>query len=800
MKRQLHAPQFYRNFWIMSNFNFFPILVLMVGLSCSIAAQTGNIKGRVSTSDGQAAEFVNIIIKGTGKGATADAAGAYLIEGIKPGTYTLQASFVGLSTESQTVEVQAGQTANLDFTLATNSEDLKEVVVTANPSKYVTDYPSISLRLKTPLLEVPQNIQVITRQTLQDQQVFDMQEGVIRNVSGATRSEHWETYARIVMRGARIAAFRNGMNVQETWGPLTEDMSMVERIEFVKGPAGFMLASGEPSGFYNVVTKKPTGIHKSELGMTVGSFGTYRTTLDFDGLLDKSGKVQYRLNLMGQLKGTQRSFEYNNRVSIAPVMKFQINPNTSLTAEYTYQGVNMSPIGSNYIFSPKALGDLPANFTSLEANMKPVEIKDQSIIVTFAHSINKNWKFTGQLAYLNFNQEGYSLWPSGFNGDTLLRAASNWDILGQTRVGQFFVNGDVATGSIKHRILAGLDMGDKDYYHDWAQGGAINGSTGFNVYNPVYGTVPASAYPTYNRTLNIRERGVHYNNLYTAVYIQDEIHLLEDKLRLTLAGRFTTTGDEDPYSGKVAAEKFTPRVGLSYSLNKNTSVYAVFDQAFVPQAGVSFAGEKFDPITGNNQEIGLKREWLQGRWTATVAAYRITKNNVLTPDPEHQYFSIQLGQTQTQGVEFDVRGQLLPGLEATLNYALTDGRVTKDTENNQVDKQLPGTDKHIANAWFTYRVQSGAVKGLGISLGASHAAGRTAWYGAYDRSLDPTMPDYTRFDGAVSYQFDKFGVALNVNNIFNADLLSGAYYSWSKFYYWQAEAYRNARLSFNYKF
>ncbi|MEI9910333.1 MAG: TonB-dependent receptor plug domain-containing protein [Bacteroidota bacterium] len=70
-----------------------------------------------------------------------------------------------------------------------------------------------------------------------------MRESVIRNVSGATASEHWETYARIVMRGSRIAAFRNGMNVQETWGPLTEDMSMVERIEFVKGPAGFMLAS-----------------------------------------------------------------------------------------------------------------------------------------------------------------------------------------------------------------------------------------------------------------------------------------------------------------------------------------------------------------------------------------------------------------------------------------------------------------------------------------------------------------------------------------------------------------------------
>ena len=775
-------------------------LGLVFWSSLGVFAQNGQIKGRVNTSDGKAGEFVNVLLKGTNKGASADAEGIYVIDQVKPGTYTIQASFIGLATQSQTVEVKEGQTAAVDFTLTTSSEDLKEVVVTANPSKYVTDYPSISLRLKTPLLEVPQNIQVITRQTLQDQQIFDMQEGVIRNVSGATRSEHWETYARIVMRGSRIAAFRNGMNVQETWGPLTEDMSMVERIEFVKGPAGFMLASGEPSGFYNVVTKKPTGITKSEVGMTVGSFGTYRGTLDFDGLLSKDGKVQYRLNLMGQLKGTQRSFEYNNRVSIAPVLKFQINPNTSLTAEYTYQGVTMSPIGSNYIFSPNKLGSLPADFTSLEANMAPTEIKDQSIFVTFSHSINKNWKFTGQLAYLNFNQIGQSLWPSGFKGDTMLRAASNWDILGQTRVGQFFVNGDVATGKIKHRILAGIDMGDKDFYHDWSQGGAINGSEPFVVNNPVYGKVPASAYPVYDRSLSVRERGVHYNNLYTAVYVQDEIHLLKDKLRLTLAGRITSTGDEDPYSGKANTEKFTPRIGLSYSLNPHTSIYAVLDESFVPQAGATFAGDKFDPITGTNKEIGLKREWFDGRWTASVAAYRITKNKVLTPDPQHQYFSIQLGQTQTQGVEFDVRGQLLTGLEVTLNYALTDGKVTKDTENNQVEKQLPGTDKHIANAWLSYRVPSGALKGLGLSWGISHASGRTAWYGEYDRSLDPTMPSYTRFDAAVSYQFAKFGVALNVNNLFNADLLSGAYYSWSQFYYWQAEAYRNARLSINYKF
>lgn len=774
-------------------------IISFILLPAAVFSQ-GTIAGKVSTSDGEPASFVNVTLKGSTKGATASEEGTYQINDVKAGSYTVVASFVGLEHQMKDVTLNDGESVTIDFTLEEDANQLQEVLVTANPGKYVTDYPSVSLRLRTPLLEVAQNIQVITNQTIQDQQIFDMREGVIRNVSGATMSEHWETYARIVMRGSRAASFRNGMNVTDTWGPLTEDMSMVERIEFVKGPAGFMMAAGEPSGFYNVVTKKPTGYKKSEVAMTVGSFGTYRNTLDFDGLLSKDGKVQYRLNLMGQMKGTQRKFEYNNRVSVAPVIKFQINPSTSLTAEYNYQYVKMSPIGSNYIYSPNKLGDISNEFSTLENNMSPTNINDQSALITFSHSINENWKFTGQLSYLNFNQVGSSLWPTGFNGDTLMRAESNWDILGQTRVGQFFVNGDAFTGNLQHRILAGLDMGDKDFYHDWSQAGAITGSTGFNVYNPTYGTVPATSYTQFDRELSIRQRGVHYSNLYTAYYLQDELRFLQNKLRVTLAGRYTTTRDNDPYSEGVEASKFTPRVGLSYSLNENTSLYAVYDEAFIPQTGASFDNVKFDPITGSNKEIGVKKEMLNGRWTASVSAYQITKNNVLTSDPEHQYFSIQLGQTKTSGIEFDVRGQLFTGLDVTMNYAYTDAKITEDTESSMVDRQLPGTDKSIANAWLSYAVASGDLKGLGVSLGASHASGRSTWFAAYDSSIDPSMPSYTKFDGALSYQFDKFGIALNVNNLFNASVISGAYYTWSDFYYWQAEANRNARLSIRYKF
>src|SRR3546814_11159908 len=112
-----------------------------------------------------------------------------------------------------------------------------------------------------------------------------MSDQLIRNVSGATRLEHWgDLYTNITMRGSQIQAFRNGFNVVNSyWGPLTEDMSFVDHIEFVKGPAGFMLSNGDPSGLYNVVTKKPTGRQQGEVSFTMGSYELYRATVDMDG-------------------------------------------------------------------------------------------------------------------------------------------------------------------------------------------------------------------------------------------------------------------------------------------------------------------------------------------------------------------------------------------------------------------------------------------------------------------------------------------------------------------------------------
>jgi iron complex outermembrane receptor protein len=430
--------------------------------------------------------------------------------------------------------------------------------------------------------------------------------------------------------------------------------------------------------------------------------------------------------------------------------------------------------------------------------MPATNINDNTFFLTLAHTINDNWKFTGQIAYMNYNQIGQSMWPNNglsADGKFLYRNMAIWDIDGTNKLGQFFINGDFKTGSIKHLILSGIDMGHKNYFHDWSQNKNLDT---LNLYQPQHGAISAADYPKFDRSLSIRERGVNYFQTYTGVYLQDEIHLIENKLRLTLAGRYTTSTDGNPYSGNATADKFTPRIGLSYSLDKHTTVYGVFDEAFIPQAGGDKNGNGFDPITGDNKELGLKREWLGGLWTSSLAAYRITKNNVLTADPSNPNFSIQLGQTQTQGVEFDIRGQIMHGLDLTLNYAYTDSKVTKDTDEKKVGVAVAGSTKNITNAWLSYKATDGKMKGWGVSLGAQYQAGRSSWY-VFDGTTQP-LKDYFRMDGAVSYQNNKFNIALNVNNLLNTYLYSGGYYNWSGFYYYQTEALRNARLTVGYKF
>jgi iron complex outermembrane receptor protein len=794
------------------------IVLLLTALFNQAQAQTsqnGGIQGIVTSSDGKPAEFVSVGITGTNIGTATSERGTYKLNKVKAGTYTLTVTAVNITKQEKEVTVIAGQTVTVDFTLDASDVKLQEVVIKERANRLKMDNPSQSLRLQEPLIQVPQNIQVVSSKALSDQQIISMSDGVIRNISGAVRLEHWgDLYTNITMRGSQIQAFRNGFNVVSSyWGPLTEDMSIVDHIEFVKGPAGFMLGNGDPSGLYNVVTKKPTGQTKGEVGFTVGSFNLNRATLDLDGKLSKDGKFLYRLNLAAQNKGSFRANEFNDRYTIAPVVSYQIDDKTKITAEYVYQRAHTSDVGSYYVFNRSGYATQPRNFSQLPAGIPPTNINDHSFTLNFQHQLSDNWKLTAQASRYNYSQLGTSMWADSVNNDgSYYRNYGIWEAESTMSLAQIFLNGKVTTGNVVHKILGGIDFGDKKYVADYAQTNSLD--TGSMPFNPNDGgsslNNPSNGFGSFDRSTSLLARATAgfglINTRYSSFYVQDELGFFDNKLRLTLAGRYTSVQMTD-FNSPLEASHFTPRVGVSVSVDDYTSVYGLYDQTFLPQAGKVSVGT-LKPLTGNNTEFGIKKDWANGKWNTTLSVYRILRENELTADPNAapgSNTSIIFGQKRSQGIEFDLRGELLPGLNLTANYAFTDSKVSKlnpdvaaDPANTiNVGDVVPGYAKHVANAWLTYALQNGALKGAGISLGGTYLGGRQTdtWSVGLER-----LPNYFKMDGGLFWEGSKLRINANVFNILDKYTYSGSYYSFLSAYYWQADAPRNYRLSIAYKF
>src|SRR3546814_1893097 len=124
---------------------------------------------------------------------------------------------------------------------------------------------------------------------------------------------------------------------------------------------------------------------------------------------------------------------------------------------------------------------------------------------------------------------------------------------------------------------------------DWGQSHPLDTAGGgeFDVHNPNYG-VPTNGYPQFDRETGLEARAVAAGGTitqrYTGIYLQDELGFLENRIRLTLAGRYTFVSQSAWGEASESAKHFTPRIGLSVSIDKSASFYALYDQAFIPRS------------------------------------------------------------------------------------------------------------------------------------------------------------------------------------------------------------------------
>ena len=107
-------------------------LIIAFILSSFLEGKTGIISGFVSdSSSGEALIGANVFLKETGQGMATDMNGYYIIQNIKPGSYSIMTSYVGFSMFEKQITINENESVKVDILLSELVVELTGISVTA---------------------------------------------------------------------------------------------------------------------------------------------------------------------------------------------------------------------------------------------------------------------------------------------------------------------------------------------------------------------------------------------------------------------------------------------------------------------------------------------------------------------------------------------------------------------------------------------------------------------------------------------------------------------------------------------
>ena len=170
------------------------ILVVAFLVSTVWSQTTGKISGTVTGDDGTPLVGANVVVLGTGSGASSDADGQFQIINVPAGSYTVKASYIGYASQEVTgVRVISGLSTPVDLSLSTSTIEGDVVQVTA----------------EKPLIQVDEtsSVNVVTGDQLENMPIRTL-DGVLATMPGVVVQN-----GDVHIRGGRdneVAYYLNG--------------------------------------------------------------------------------------------------------------------------------------------------------------------------------------------------------------------------------------------------------------------------------------------------------------------------------------------------------------------------------------------------------------------------------------------------------------------------------------------------------------------------------------------------------------------------------------------------------------
>ncbi|UKO96904.1 TonB-dependent siderophore receptor [Nostoc sp. UHCC 0870] len=635
-----------------------------------------------------------------------------------------------------------------------------ELVVTGEQDSYRVTNAATATKTDTALRDIPQSIQVIPRQVIEDQRATQLNEA-LRNVSGVQPSNSaGRTRDRFVIRGFDDfnSVIRDGFKENTS---AYRETANIERIEVLKGPASVLFGQLEPGGVVNIITKQPQREPFLTMGLEAGSYGFFRPTVDFNSPLNDSKTLRLRVNAAVEVSESFRDFDKEtSRFFIAPVLAWDIGNRTSLVFDLEYLK-DSRPFDRGLVALGDRVADIPFN-RILGEPFDSKEVEDLRIGTRFEHGFNDNWKLRSALRIVSTQTSSFVTEPDSLDETTgLLSRGFGVDrpTPDETYAFQTDLIGKFKTGAIEHELVVGFDFNRQTNFVDDRRSAP---APAIDIFNPVYLTARPNIESDPFRGLFAADN--------IGIYIQDQIKLAEN-LKLLIGGRYDFTNQsflsivDGVKFFDISDQAFSPRIGIVYQPITPLSLYASYSRSFAQNFGIQQDNSRIEPERGTQYEVGVRGEFLDGKLITSLAGYQITKTNVATPDPADLNFSIPVGEVRSRGIEFDIAGELAKGWNIIASYAYTDAKITED--NTDVEgNRLNRVPENSASIWTTYELQSGALQGLGMGVGLFFVGERQG-----DLSNSFTVPGYTRTDAALFYRRDNWNLGLNFKNIFDVNYI-----------------------------
>jgi iron complex outermembrane receptor protein len=640
--------------------------------------------------------------------------------------------------------------------------DIGPVVVTAE--RYVSSDGSSASKSDIPLVEMPQSVSVISRDMIDLLNWTSLNESV-RYSAGATGEAFGpdERYDWLQVRGFDPVQFIDG--VQAPIGSVNNtgtDLYGSESVEVLKGPAAVLYGQSPPGGIVNMVSRRPQDGRSGELEVQGGEYNMWQVAGDFTGAI--SDRTSGRITALYRDRETQVDFLTSKRLFISPALKFSFSEDTELTLLANYQDDDLENQSTGFLpiygtMLPNPLGKVPVGRNLGETGYNFFKREQWSAGYDFTHRFSDRLSIQQNFKYFDVKVDSRAVFGAGlvdadFDGvPDDYRTVNRFDFPFNERIDSMTVDTrvylDLGDGSgVDQSLLFGVDYRDYDGFSEFGFGVA----PAIDLFEPVYDAVipPAALFPSIDET---REQ--------VGVYLQDQIKA--GRFVLTLNARNDWVDRKPTGGGTQDDEEFTYRVGANYVFDNGMAPYVQASTSFQPVSGATFAGDPFEPTTGDQIEAGIKydgRTLGRGvRLFGSLSAYEIVQENVLTPDPDNLFFNVQEGEVEVKGIELEVTARIRERLTFNLAFTSIDTEVTKTTDPAVLGNEMVAVPDMLASALVDYTFQEGALAGFGFGLGLRH---RGEMYG--DGANQFQSDDVTVYDAILHYDTANWRVAVNASN------------------------------------